>query len=255
MPMHGQIDGLSEEFEDYLNGLIISDGYLEKTGAFLQIFAPRYFDWVSEVYTRFTSEGILCDVTYSNGVGGFGGNQDFFRVRTKTYDLFKHLRNVWYTYDKKRPIDNLRFSPAFIASWYHGDGQIKKDSSITLHTNSFDRNEVEALADKFPEIGIGAWCKEYDKKNQPGQFVVVIRANDSERFMEYIEPYKVPCFDYKYNTTTTMHNKKWLDWERHLLYDNYGITPVADISKRLNRSLSSIYHEASRCYINGRGGS
>jgi len=167
--------------------------------------------------------------------------------------MFSWFRDRWYPDGEKRVPRDVHLCPNFLGPWYLGDGQLKRNDGIYIHTNNFPEEDVIYLCNQlWEQQRIGAWSKEYDKKNQPGQYVVRIRVADIPRFLKLVEPFRIGCFAYKFEFSPALkRQKRWLPRERAFLTQHYhskhGVSSnVKFIANKLGRTELSIFHEASR---------
>lgn len=231
-----KIDG---EMKQYIDGLLLSDFSisLNKNPYLYGSITHRHIDWAFHIFHTFDTFCFYPSI--------YSGKRDF-QVATARFKTFADFRERWYKGGRKIIPNDIEISSSFVANWYLGDGQRKKDDSIVLHTNCFKKEEVDFVADRLiQKIGVGTWVREYDHKNQPGQYVVLIRSADAGIFIDYIKDFYTPSFHYKFQVGEHTR-KKWLDYEINLLRQEYAKGEIDGLCKRLGRSESSIYHQANR---------
>lgn len=239
---HGEIikePMIDVEMQQYIDGLLLSDFSisLNKNPCLYGSITHRHIDWAFHIFHTFDSFGFYPSI--------YSGKRDF-QVTTARFITFADFRERWYKGRRKIIPNDIEMSHSFVANWYLGDGQRKKDDMLVLHTNCFKKEEVDFVADGLiQKIGVGAWVREYDHKNQPGQYVVLIRSADAGIFIDYIKDFYTPSFHYKFQVGEHTR-KKWLDYEIDLLRQEYGKGKIDSLCKGLMRSESSIYHQANR---------
>jgi len=245
MNRHGRSD-LSVSFDrSVIDGLLVSDAYLSREKAthprIVQTFAEKYREYAMLVKGLLESFG--CPATLAEN--GRESGTEYEVVSASVEELGPYARR-WYSGGEKSVPRDVSLDPGFLTHWYLGDGQLKGDDQAILHTNSFPLEDVEWLTDRlWDRYGLGAYTKEYDPKNQPGEYVVVLRAADAEQFLDLME-HRPECFSHKFDYDGGHSRKKWLEVENEYIKKNYGKMPVNEIASKLGRSKSSIYHQANR---------
>jgi hypothetical protein len=105
-----------------------------------------------------------------------------------------------HKYKKFIPKD-LILTPKSCLNWYLGDGSLRKNSSIEIATHSFTEVEIEFLINAlWRDIKIKS-TKNKSGKSKFGiqQWVMYISPIESKKFLDYIGPCPVKCYEKKWN--------------------------------------------------------
>lgn len=123
-----------------------------------------------------------------------------FRICHK---IFEHFYKRWYVPKKQVPND-IKITPTSCRHWYIGDGTINNKRSLTikLSTECFAKSDLNMLAKKLCDIGIGA--KLY--LSYKDRFCIAIYASSALAFLKYIG--KCPVKSYKYKWDTNSYRKR-----------------------------------------------
>jgi len=193
---------LNQHSKDYIDGLILSDGYLYKganTSSFEQYFAKSHEDWKTQVTIDFNRFGINNKVKkqFSEiATGGFG-----YLLNTSAYGELKLFYERWYVDGKKIIPPDLNISPTLLLNEYLGDGTLNRSCwCINLCTQSFAGQYVEELSAKINEVlGINSYAKRQGFLH-PDWFVIKIgNKQDMNTFLKYIGDCPLPSFKHKWN--------------------------------------------------------
>lgn len=203
--MSGNYATITPQVKDYLDGLLLGDGSIVKSGkiAALYILNQRseHYDWIEKQISFFSENGIKCN-TYMRPASDFELNgrkyrrKEQIRLHTITYRNFLDQRIRWYPLGKKIVPKDLNFeNPKLLANWYMGDGSVVRDKNILIirfSTEGFSLDDVEFLSSKFQEIGIDTKINFARKKP-----VLYIKYWHASKFLNLVKNYIVPSFNYK----------------------------------------------------------
>jgi len=237
---------LSVSFDrSVVDGMLASDAYVNQKGSshpyIVQSFAEKYREYallVKDLLETFGCPATLSESDREHGI-------EYEVVSASVEELEPYARR-WYSGGEKSVPRDVSLDPGFLTHWYLGDGQLKRDDQAVLHTNSFPRDDVEWMADRlWDRYGLGAYTKEYDSKNQPGEYVVVLRAADAGDFLDMMN-HRPECFSHKFDYDGDHSRRKWLEVENEYIKENYGKMSTSKIASELNRTKVSIYHQANR---------
>ena len=185
--------------DDIFNGIMLSDGSLEKIR-----YKNSRFN-ISQAYDR--KELVLKLQEHFIDFGVFSNlklmfnkkyNTHFWFLYSQMSTAFSLLRNYWYKDGHRIVPMDIKLTPLCIAYWFMGDGtsswHTKSTSKISLYTNTFPQKDTIRLSQILIEMGIHNFIREI-KENQ---FIIEIkRTNSVDKFYEIVEPYILNCFKYK----------------------------------------------------------
>lgn len=200
---------ITKEVKNYIDGLLLSDGYIAKkskwSARFDQGFSFKFMNWAKKIKKDFLNYGIESNIIKAKTKGNIIKKTgqylkpiQYVYLFTKFYEEFLIFKKRWYPNGKKQIPKNLEFSPQMMANWYMGDGYYdsnKGRSAFSVHC--YDNDEVKFLSDNLNRI-LNIQPKIYPHRNQDNQLILKLSRKDSKIFLNYIKPYKVKCFDYKW---------------------------------------------------------
>lgn len=195
---------LSKRQKAILYGLVLGDGYLQKTGkqnARLRIehsYKQReYVYWkYKELQNLFASKPkkVLRIHPKSNQ------KYTYLRLQSHSSPLFGRLRRVFYEESGRRKVSqelsSLLNSNLTLAVWYMDDGYYcREDKSAHLYLSQFSKSELECLI-AILQNNYGLQTKWYChpvKKSCQLNFT----GEAKNRLFQLVKPYILPCFNYK----------------------------------------------------------
>lgn len=195
---------VAQEKIQVLNGCMLGDGFVHKSGRFRLKMSSKNEDYVDEVreilledakkLTRFDKpglkkiDGIVCEDSSKRSY-----LSEFY---TCTNDFYKCLRNKWYRGSKKIIPEDLVLTDLSVAHWYVQDGtNVKSQRSCYLYTNSFSKSEVEFLVELLSSIGFKGLSINWQNK-QP---VIRIGSKGYFELIDRTRPFiKSISFNYKF---------------------------------------------------------
>lgn len=191
----------SEKFRNYFDGLMISDGSLNRPNglsagtAYTQSCVNR--EWLEEISKVFLENGI-------EGVIGCYPRKVERRTewvyRTKSYDKLLPQYCRWYGVEGKRVPQDVDFGDAsFLKNWVYGDGTLQGGSSWQLCCESF-YDQIDQMIEKLNSC----WPAKFGKKrmgvSKGGREKFRIVLNKGGRLADVMgilgEP--LECFKYKW---------------------------------------------------------
>lgn len=210
------------ELKELIDGLMLSDGYIKKPysltagSSYTQCCVD--YEWLLHIKERFDEFGVLSNIYHkSNNISSSVNKRNVYMLYTLCYSEFELLRSIWYrlltvsgnNYYKRVP-DSVIFSKECVANWFFGDGSsrvidYKSPIRISFATQGFNKNDVEKLSSKLNNTVNIRSCvsEEYHKKTDKMYYIIKIASRDSAmRFFEYIDGYRISCFDYKFPVIT-----------------------------------------------------
>ncbi|MCG2719358.1 MAG: hypothetical protein L6266_01275 [Nanoarchaeota archaeon] len=182
---------LTQSEYDVLIGSILGDGYITKKGK-IQIEQgekqKQYVEWKYEKLINAKSGNIIKTTRKYKG-------KEFSSYRFWTRQFFSSWRKTFYPYDEKIiPRAKINFSPLLLAVWYMDDGYLRKENTIALSTDKFNRSELVYLT---KELNI-----------QHGLNVSIVKSkklyfdtSSSIKFLNMVKPYIIPSMMYKISLT------------------------------------------------------
>lgn len=192
-------------YDDIILGLILSDAYISnpvmnKRHSCLQLAqTPKRIDFLYSIQEYFLTLGLKSSIRISHS-----------KIKDKEYStaylstsnniVFDKLREWWYGDTKKKLPSDLKLTPKIISYWFQGDGYSRyindgKSVEILIATDSFSKNDVEIVCLQLKHdfnINFHVWFR-YNKYYS----MKCVKNDDTERFMNLVEPYIHPVFQYK----------------------------------------------------------
>jgi hypothetical protein len=207
-------DALSSSQEEVLNGTMLGDAHLNRTGSYQFKQCEAHYEYVkhiSDVFQPFSNKIYRDRTKKPNNIDGKVINLDFWNgeymyaycLRTHASDMWRNYRSVWYNEVRKIVPPNLKLTPKTIAYWFMDDGSAKhKTRECLFSTQSFTPNEVDMLIDLMRQYNLR--CTRQQRKSGP---VLAVSAKSYWTFMDLISPFVVDCFKYKIDTSATKTTK------------------------------------------------
>lgn len=178
---------LTPSFFEYLDGLLISDGYIferKHSGLYKQSTVSE--DWLSEI----------CDV-FSESCLEWSVGQDKRKqysttcwcFTTRSYTFLKQMRKKWYPNGVKSVPLDLTLSPLVVRNWILGDGN-RYGSGIRLCCESFTPEDNALLLKKLSQLGINGHLSKGNR--------LVFSRDESEKLLSYSLKGGQPPLDFQY---------------------------------------------------------
>ncbi|MDH5690376.1 MAG: hypothetical protein OEY81_02970 [Candidatus Bathyarchaeota archaeon] len=192
---------LTRETKDYIDGLLLGDGCLVSQSKFsarlTQDFSIKREQWANEIESYFQRVGITSHIVKK--VRENRVTRDCFirggkavRLTTLNYEEFHVFWERWYNEKKFIPHDINVLSPWLLANWYMGDGSRATHGGITMCTNSFSKEDLVFLVEQL-KSALGF------KFTIHKRAMLYLKKRYVDLFLEYIAPFKVSCFNYKWS--------------------------------------------------------
>lgn len=179
---------INQKLKDYIDGLLLGDGTVYSTSRYSAYYTQgcKYKEWLDSIKTQFEKYGI------NSKVVRYG---EFYYLRTLYYSTFLKFRKRWYIDRKKVVPKDIEFTPATVANWYLGDGNLY-NGKITLATCSLNGKEVEFLSQSINKsIDINSVVRKWSK----GKDIIYIGTKDAPKFLMFIKDFNISCYAYKFN--------------------------------------------------------
>jgi len=194
-------------YDEVIQGLMLSDAYItnpkpNKGNARIEITqTPKRIEFLYHLSEYFLDVGLSCNIRqilhYNKQAKKYYVT---CHLATSKNPTITEMRKIWYSDNKLKVVPkNLKLTPKILAYWMFGDGYtryINRGNSIDiqLSTNAFIKSDVLFLQNQLKRLNLelGLWHK-YKK-------YWILRGTEykmTERFMNLIEPYIIPCFQYK----------------------------------------------------------
>lgn len=260
-----EIYNFTEEEKSIIDGLIISDGYYQKSNKCLGLSTSsfQFAEYVKNILPEYiwTKTGIKETKRLDTRTGK---TYTIYRLITYGNKYFENERNRWYDVNGKKIIPNdIKINKKLLLLWYLGDGCLqqhynkKRTDNIKLCTNSFSKNEIEEIL--LPQLKrFNAHLNVTERK----QYVITIPRKNVDDFLNYIgEPpfsdyaHKWNVFPYKNKNIEKNGIKLTDDNLKKIIVSEYikGET-ITSLSKKYNldRSLVRYYCKREGVYNKGR---
>lgn len=190
------------KLNDYINGLLLSDGSVSKIGRYTQ--ASSQIEWLNRIKDDFSMFGV--NSTINNGHHQTSYYEDkpiksfIYNMWTKCYVEFKELRKKWYPEGKKIVPNDIMMTPECVGNWYLGDGYINTQMqscgiyyTISIATCGFETNDIEFLKSELNDaIGVNSYIA------PSTNYICISRKKAVIKFLDYIKDIQVPCYSYKF---------------------------------------------------------
>lgn len=197
---------LTEELRSILDGLLLSDGYLNhikgrSTASLRLMQAPIRRGWLHQLRETLDVLGVetALDVVVKKST--------LFEDRVmpeRSYDLLRSLNYVelvnerqrWYPEGSKVVPRDLRLNPLTLTHWFCGDGRGgDRKGTLGFCTDGFHRSDVEFLVARLKlDLNIHATQVE----NHRGHFQILVgRRDEAVKVKELVSPHIPICCEYK----------------------------------------------------------
>jgi hypothetical protein len=195
--MGNQCDPFDADFANYLDGLLISDGFVSRhsgmspCSTYSQTCTNK--EWLEVIQGRFQQNGISSKI---------GTSREENYLITLCYDQLGKQRDRWYKDDIKRvPTDIDVTNRSLLRNWIYGDGTLVNNTTLRLCTDSFVAEDIEFLKQQlnsklnvcFKEILMG-----YTKTGEEKIRLALSVKNGLDAFYNYLGTCDCNCFSYKW---------------------------------------------------------
>jgi len=200
---------LTKEVKNYIDGLLLGDGHiLQKSkwsARYDQCFSIRFREWAEKIREDFLKFGIESNLlqattreTVIKKTGQRLGSFAYVMLFTKFYEEFVSFRKRWYVNGVKVIPRDIELTAQLLANFHMGDGEYDPSTGrVAFSVNSFSLDDVKFLIEKLEDV-LGIKAKVYLDRRQNNQPRIKLGRKDSEIFLNFIRPFKVTCFQYKW---------------------------------------------------------
>lgn len=180
--------------DDFISGELLGDmgiSSYDRPSARIG-YGSKYFEYVNWISEILSSRGIeqsgrIRKYNLKTGIA--------FIYRSKSYGFLKFIFDKWYNSGKKQPPLDINFNPIVLRQWYIGDGCLivrkHRSSRIKLSTQGFAVDGNIFLTKKLNILGFVA---SYNILSN----CIFISYNSVRKFLDYIGPCPVDCYQYKW---------------------------------------------------------
>ena len=195
----------------FLNGLLLSDGYINKRDYTFSITSS------SKQFLEFIMSKLPSNIWRNNGI-----RVDFifdkrtkktltsYRLISKSNEFFYDLRNKWYPDGIKKIPNDIIIDMHCLLGWYLGDGSLnqhhihQRTDSIKFCTNSFLVEDIENIL--LPQLNKYHPRITFTEKKQP---IITIPRSNCEKFLNDIG--EAPFEDYKHKWKIYAYKNKTIE--------------------------------------------
>ena len=173
---------------DYLDGLVVSDGSLCRTGlGSVYRQSCINLDWLEEIQTVLASAGIKSSIgidkrsKYKNGT--------CWVLRTDNYLILNNVYDKWYCNGIKIVPTDITVSCDFLRNWVMGDGNVY-GSGLRLCCESFTKEDNERLISELHKMNFTARLGKdnriiFNQKNTQDMLIFCIKNRRPTHSFEY----------------------------------------------------------------------
>jgi hypothetical protein len=190
--------------DDVIIGLLLSDAHINRP--YTKFQNSSFSISISSKYKTFP----VYVESYLRELGISVNKKEYVRktgivhwnVKTVVDPQFSELRKIWYPDGKKIIPRSLKLTPKMISYWFMGDGSSgyykrgNKKVVLSLMTQGFNLNDVLFLKHQLElldvKMGVGIV-----KRKSIGYILRTKVSYEVEKFMNLVEPYILPDFQYK----------------------------------------------------------
>lgn len=188
---------MSKELYEILDGLVLSDGSLVKSGRNTASFqlGTTNLEYAEVVHKMLSDNGLPCSLYFTTS-NGFGKKYKSYSVRSKTTLELGEFWRKWYPNDTKIIPKNINNTNKMWLWEYIGDGCLYKNA-ITLATSCFSKEDVEYLSSLLAVFEIDSHVKFERQK----YYHLMISERNTKRFLKLIGPTPIEYYKYKWELT------------------------------------------------------
>lgn len=189
-----KFDFKSQYEVDVFNGIMISDGSISaptRTSARFTL-GFKYKNTILRIIKDLSSIrfGKIYDYNFlSKSAGSILTN---YFVKSFSYYTFIDYYNIWYKDKNKIIPQNIKFTKLMCYWWYVCDGYKLSKNTISLCTDSFDKNSIDYAIQEFSNYDL---ITTLNKRNR-----LVFDKDNTNKFINYIKDIKrQEEYDYKFS--------------------------------------------------------
>lgn len=176
-----------------LDGIILSDGYIQKRGHHNArlAFAFKHPGTIHTLTAEFPSLTFGPINQYTTKGGEFSPRPAIvFSSQSHADPRLKAFRIRWYPNGKKRIPSDIKLAPKTLYWWYVGDGSLHRTNyNIQLYANSRSKRELHRMCMLLAGLGIHA---------TPHSWGINVPRSQVPRFLAHIGPCRNPEYSYKW---------------------------------------------------------
>jgi len=190
---------VNNEARSFIDGLLLGDASIpqRKDGITPRSLtqACKNKEYLEYIKKRLENYGVLCSPILSRWVKderckNKGYPQSF--LQTRRYKTFEIFRERFYPSEIKIVPSDLIITKDLLLQLYLCDGNFYRH--ITLCLNAFNLEDISFLKSLIErELGIILILRK-----QKNQFMIAIKKSDTKKFLDYIGPCPVKCYEYKW---------------------------------------------------------
>ena len=211
-PVYIRSTTLSEDQQQILWGLLISDGSIYKEYARFSITQTSngHKDWLD-----WLKDEVFADISYDMKPH-YTTKSKHLQYKFITNAMFRHERNKWYPNDKKEIPEEIvnKINPLGLAMIYLADGSLGKHKRsgriqhITLHLDDFDYKSVDRVKRMLNRFDIKCKIKKHKEtrlRDGGVRFNIIMHRAEATKFLKLIAPYSHKSMDYKFKGSNNCH--------------------------------------------------
>jgi len=194
---HGNVVILSKDALEFITGELLGDMSIvcKSNSSALISYGSKYEQYLEYLRDELNKYGIKPSKQIYTRIQKLNGvDYTSYHYRSLSYPQILELRRKWYPDGKKIVPKDITLTPLVCRQWYIGDGSLRhptKSYNIEFATCGFSVDDTEFLKLKFKVIG-------FDVTIQPAGNRISIKKRDVKRFLEYIGPCPIECYEYKW---------------------------------------------------------
>lgn len=205
---------LTERQKDISTGLIMGDGWIEKTekNARLSTFMinQKYLEYIDNIFGCL-STGVQMKYTaeesakHSEDVGALGSSgeasnfSNLYRWQTRIHPYYNKYRS-WYSSGEKQFPDNIELSPTIMKHWFVSDGcfQMNKNTPYATLGVSNEIGNEEKLEMYFEEVDLEiSFFNNTVREDGSKNMTAIFNKEETLDLFEYMGD-AIPGFEYKF---------------------------------------------------------
>lgn len=209
-----------------IDGLLISDGSLNKTGRHYRFSISTSQEEFAFLCYNNIKDLCIDEPKFTKYKNINNGRKGTWSITTGIHPDFSYQYERWYKNGIKIIPDDFSLSPESLLFWYYGDGTIINSKSgnscvLRLSTDSFSAKDIDTLVERMKLINIFS-VRTSDNR-------IRLNTDSIPEFIRYIKPNKkLACYSYKFDIA------EWRFW-----------TPMKKAAQILNIPYNRLSHLVS----------
>lgn len=173
-PRKANCVNLTEEVEDFLNGLLLGDGCLTigKAKSAYYTHGDKNKEYIEFLSSKFKSFGIKGKIRKYK-------DKEAYSFKSLHYYEFYKMAKRWYPNGKKLIPSNFLITPNSLKNWYIGDGNYSNTPLIDSSNFSFE--SLIKISLELKDVGINNTLNEFKDRKR-----IRISTNSIKQFFSYI---------------------------------------------------------------------